>query len=41
MRCAIIPPHILEHVASRSDDPELRAIERWLGPYLNYERSSE
>lgn len=28
MRCTIIPPHILEHIATLSDDPELRAAAR-------------
>jgi len=28
MRCAIVPPHILERIAARSDDPELREIAR-------------
>ncbi len=28
MRCAIVPPHILERVATRSSDPELRDVAR-------------
>jgi len=28
MRCAIVPPHILERIATRSDDPELRDVAR-------------
>jgi Zn-dependent metalloprotease len=28
MRCAIIPPHILEHIVVHGDDPELRSIAR-------------
>jgi Zn-dependent metalloprotease len=28
MRCAIVPPHILERIATRSDSPELRDIAR-------------
>src|SRR4051794_22875639 len=28
MRCTIVPPHILERIVERTDDPELRASAR-------------